>query len=59
MIYLICRYKVGILLSLIIWTGLAKLLGWKGILLLVGATSLVLIGYGIWTTEHQPKGKGK
>ena len=58
MIYLIYRYKVGILLSMIIWAGLVWLLGWNGVLLLLGAIFLALIGYVIWASVHQPRDRG-
>ena len=58
MVYLIYRYKVSILISLIMWAGLVWLLGWNGALLLSGAIFLASIGYAIWAHVHQFKDQG-
>ena len=58
MVYLIYRFKVSILISLVIWAGLVWLLGWKGALLLSGAIFLASIGYAIWANVHQLKDQG-
>ena len=58
MVYLIYRFKVSILISLVIWAGLVWLLGWKGALFLSGTIFLASIGYAIWAHVHQSKAQG-